>query len=576
MMLYTRAYKTLLICLMIFLTTHVSAQKKESFIQSLNQQNHWVDSVLRKLTRRQKIAQLFMVRAYTDKGKAFEDSIAKVIKKEKLGGVVFFQGGPERQAVLENRYQKLAKVPLLIAIDGEWGLGMRLDSTIAYPYQMTLGAVQDDALIYKMGREVATDFKRLGIQMNFGPDMDINNNPNNPVIGFRSFGDNKYNVAKKGIAYMQGMQDNGILTTAKHFPGHGDTDVDSHFDLPQLPFSRARLDSLEEYPFRQAIKAGISGIMVAHMNIPALDPTKHLPSTLSKPIVTGILKDSLGFKGLVVSDAMGMEGVVKYFPKGEADVRAFIAGNDILELSQNSLRAVKMIRKAVRQDKISNDDLNERVKKVLTAKYWAGLSHLKEVSINNLYNDLNRPDARALVQQLCDSSITLLKNDAPVSLVRINPKVAIISIGTTKTTVFQHGLGLWYPNSTLFNVAKDAPVAELKQLLETLKGYNQVIIGIHDTRLRPASKLDYSSDVKLFISEMASHANTSISVFANPYTIAGLPGIEKCETLLMGYQMSDEMQRSAIKVLTHISKPTGKLSVSVNSFFPYGTGVVMR
>lgn len=240
-------------------------------------------------------------------------------------------------------------MPLLIAIDGEWGLGMRLDSTISYPYQMTLGAVQDNTLIYKMGLEVAKDFKRLGLQMNFGPDMDVNNNPNNPVIGFRSFGDNKYNVAKKGIAYMKGMQDGGILTTAKHFPGHGDTDVDSHLDLPSLPFSRQRLDSLEEYPFREAIKAGISGVMVAHMNIPALDNTLHLPSTLSKPIVTGILKDSLGFKGLVVSDAMGMNGVVKYFPKGEADVRALIAGNDILELSENTVRAVKMIKKAIRR-----------------------------------------------------------------------------------------------------------------------------------------------------------------------------------------------------------------------------------
>ena len=219
--------------------------QQETYIQSLNRQNIWVDSVLKKLSRKQKIAQFFFVRAYTNLGQAYEDSVAKVIKKQQVGGLVFFQGGPVRQAELINRYQKIAKVPLLIAQDGEWGLGMRLDSTISYPYQMTLGAIQDNTLIYKMGQMVAYDFKRMGMQMNFGPDMDVNNNPDNPVINYRSFGDNKYNVAAKGIAYLKGMQDAGLLTTAKHFPGHGDTNVDSHFDLPLLPFTRARLDSLE-------------------------------------------------------------------------------------------------------------------------------------------------------------------------------------------------------------------------------------------------------------------------------------------------------------------------------------------
>jgi beta-N-acetylhexosaminidase len=575
-MLHTNRFKTLLVLSSVFLTSLVSAQKKESFVRSLNDQNHWVDSVFNKLSKRQKIAQLFLVRAHTNKGQAFEDSIGKVIKKEKIGGLVFFQGGPERQAELTNKYQKLAKVPLLIAMDGEWGLGMRLDSTISYPYQMTLGAIQDNTLIYKMGHEVANDFKRIGMQMNFGPDMDVNNNPNNPVIGYRSFGDNKYNVAKKGIAYMQGMQDNGILTTAKHFPGHGDTDVDSHLDLPQLPFSRQRLDSLEEYPFREAIAAGISGIMVAHMNIPALDSTKHLPSTLSKPIITGILKDSLGFKGLIVSDAMEMKGVVKYFPNGEADLKAFIAGNDILELSGDTKRAVKMIRRAIRKGEIPKEELERRVKKILAAKYWAGLNHVREVQLTHLYEDLNRPEAKALIQQLCDSAITMLKSDTLMARVKLNPKVALISIGETKTTVFQQGLNQWFPNSTMFNVAKNASVAEMNQLLETLKSYDAVFVGVHDSRLRPGSKLDYTSDVKLFVAELAAHKNTAISVFANPYSIAGLPGIEKCGTLLVGYQMSDEMQRSAVKVLTRQAKATGKLSVSINAFFPYGTGVPMK
>lgn len=571
-----RIRTTFLLLLSIFYVSRSSAQSKENFIKSLNDQNHWVDSVYNKLTKKQKIAQIFMIRAHTNRGQAFEDSVGHVIKKQKIGGLVFFQGGPQRQAALTNTYQKLAKVPLLIAMDGEWGLGMRLDSTISFPYQMTLGAIQDNTLIYKMGHEVANDFKRLGMQMNFAPDMDVNNNPNNPVIGYRSFGDNKYNVAQKGITYMQGMQDNGILTTAKHFPGHGDTDVDSHYDLPKLPFGRARLDSLEEYPFRAAIAAGISGIMVAHMNIPALDSTAHLPSTLSKPIITGILKDSLGFKGLIVSDAMEMKGVVKYFPNGEADVRAFIAGNDILELTGDTKRAIKMIKKAIRKGQIPKEELERKVKKILIAKYWAGLNQLKEVNTSNVFEDLNRTSSKALVQQLCDSAITLLKSDTVFAPANAEPKIAVVSIGSAKTTVFQQGLSQAYPNAKLFNVAKNASVPDMNKLLDSLKEYDQIMVGIHDTRLRPAAKLDFTTDVKFFISELASRKNTAISVFANPYTLAGLPGIEKAQTLLMGYQLSDEMQRSAVKVLTRQAKPTGKLPVSINMFFPYGTGVIMK
>lgn len=559
----------LVIVALSLIAISVSGQKA-GFIQSLDHQNHWVDSVFRKMNRRKKIAQLFFIRANTDKGQAYEDSVAKVISDEQVGGLVFFQGGPVRQVDLINRYQKLVKVPLLIAMDGEWGVGMRLDSTISYPYQMTLGAVQDNSLIYKMGQQVAFDFIRLGMQMNLGPDMDINNNPDNPVIGYRSFGDNKFNVAAKGIAYLKGMQDEGLLTTAKHFPGHGDTNVDSHLDLPLLPFTRQRLDSLEEYPFRQAIKAGISGIMIAHMDIPALDNTKDLPSTLSRPIVTGVLKDSLGFKGLVVSDAMEMKAVIKYFPDGEADVKAFLAGNDILELSENSDQAIKKIRKAVRKDEISKDEFEARVKKVLAAKYWAGLSHSHDISTQHLTEDLNRPAAKALVQQLSDAAVTLLKGNA--SSLQLEPfrKTAIISIGVDQRTVFQQELSKWYIYSDLFLVGKNMPADQLRELLQTLKQYEQVYISINDTRARPASKLDYSNDVRSFITELEQHRNTVTSVFANAYTIAGLPGIEKSGALLVCYQMTDDLQRSAVKVITKQLKPTGRLSVTVNPLFKTG------
>ncbi|AMR31367.1 glycoside hydrolase family 3 [Mucilaginibacter sp. PAMC 26640] len=559
--------------LLLMAGTATSFAQKAAFISSLSEQNKWVDSVYNKLNRRQRVGQLFFVRAHTNKGQAYADSVADVIKDEHVGGLVFFQGGPGRQANLVNYYQSVTRVPLLIAMDGEWGLGMRLDSTVSYPYQMTLGAIQDNNLIYKMGEMVAYDFKRLGVQVNFAPDFDVNNNPENPVINYRSFGDNKFNVARKGIMYMKGMQDAGLIAIAKHFPGHGDTNVDSHFDLPLLPFTRERLDSLEMYPFREAINAGIAGVMIAHMNIPALDATKNLPSTLSRPVITGILKDSLAFKGIVASDAMEMKGVTKYFPNGEADLKAFLAGMDLIELSTNSKNAAKLIRKAVRHNQISAGEFEVKVKKILAAKYWAGLNNKAHIAPGGLVQDLNRPAAAELVQQLSDAAVTMLKGDSRTIKQDTTKKTAIISIGVSEYTTYQKELSKSYPNSKMYTVAKNATATSLNSMLAMWKQYDQVIIGIHDARLRPQSKLDYSSDVKLLIADLASKNNSVISVFANAYTIAGLPGIEKAGALLVCYQKDDALQRAAVKVITGKIKPTGKLPVSVNTFFTTGAGV---
>ena len=326
----------------------LKAQDKKDFVKYINSQHEWVDAVFNTLTPKEKVAQLFLVRAHTNLGQKYIDSVAQVIQDQHLGGLVVFQGGPVRHVDMFNRYQSLSKVPLMVTFDGEWGLGMRMpDSTLSFPYQMTLGAVQDNQLIYRMGREVALDFQRIGMHFNFAPDVDINNNPKNPVIGIRSFGDNKYNVTQKAKAYMDGMVDGGILASIKHFPGHGDTDVDSHYDLPQLPFDKKRLDTLEMYPFKELIKAGAPAVMVAHMNIPSLDDTPNMPSSISKKVVTDLLRNELGFKGLTVTDAMDMKGVKKFFPNGEADVQAIIAGHDLLEVSENSKRAIVLIVKAI-------------------------------------------------------------------------------------------------------------------------------------------------------------------------------------------------------------------------------------
>lgn len=559
------------IILLLFTVLSVQAQKK-SYIQTLIEPNAWVDSVFHKMGRRQKIAQLFFVRAHTNKGQAYEDSVGRVIRKERIGGLVFFQGGPGRQAILTNKYQALARTPLLIASDGEWGLGMRLDSTISYPYQMALGAVQNKDLIYRMGLEVAKDYKRLGMQMNLGPDVDINNNPKNPIINYRSFGENKYNVATKAAAYVNGLQDGGLLVSIKHFPGHGDTDVDSHFDLPQLNFTKARLDSLEIYPFRELIKAGAAGVMVAHMNIPSLDNTPNLPSTLSKPIVTGILREELGFRGLIVTDAMEMKGVVKNFKDGEADVMSVIAGNDILELSENSKRAVKLVRKAVREDRISMDRIDESVKRILTAKYWAGLNKKDTVDEHNVQAEVNRTESLVLRQELADASMTLLNGSGAVKSLSAEKKTVIISIGSPDVTVFQRELSGFYKNSVLVNLDKNANANAIAKVLSSIDPSDQVIIGIHDLRSRPGNGMELSVDLKMLISNMATK-NAVFALFANPYNLSLLSGIEKSKSLIVAYQKEDFMQKAAASVISNKLTPTGKLPVTVSSFFKYGDGL---
>jgi len=563
--------KNTFILILFCLASFTANAQRESYLQMLANQPKWVDSVFKKLNRREKIAQMFFVRAHTNLGKKYTDSVGMVIKKEQLGGVIFFQGGPVRQSMATNAYQKVSRVPLIVANDGEWGLGMRLDSTISFPYQMTLGAIQNKDLIYRMGQEVAKDFKRMGMQMNLAPDADINNNAKNPVINYRSFGENKYNVAAKTAAYMKGMQDGGLLTTLKHFPGHGDTDVDSHYDLPQLNFSAARLDSLEMYPFKELIRQGASGVMIAHMNIPALDNTPNLPSTLSRPIVTGILKEKLGFKGLVISDAMDMKGVVKYFKNGEADLLGIIAGNDILELSENSDRAVHLVRKAVRQGRIDMKSIDMSVRKILTAKYWAGLYRRDTIVTQGVIAGVNRTASNALVQELANASVTLLKGKEYIKNLIPIRRTAIISIGVPAVTKFQKEISKGFYNSVYYVLDKDASASQISNIAREIGAFDQVIVGIHDSRARPGNNIPLNLGVKNFIKEL-SGKNAVFALFANPYNLSGLPGLENSKGLVVGYQKEDYMQISAAAVINNRLVPSGKLPVSILTNYKFGDG----
>jgi len=405
----------------------------------------WVDSVFESLNPDERIAQLFMVAAWSNKDSNHIREISDLITKYKIGGLMFMQGGPGRQARLTNYYRSLSTVPLMIAIDAEWGLGMRLDSTVSFPRQMMLGAIAGDSLVYEMGKEVARQCRLLGININFAPVADINNNPSNPVINSRSFGENKMNVTEKALAYMRGLQDNGVFACGKHFPGHGDTDTDSHLSLPLLQFPKSRLDTLELYPFKKLIEKGLKCMMVAHLSVPALDSAKNAVTTLSSKVVTGLLKNELGFQGLVFTDALNMKAANTTFKPGELEVKALIAGNDVLLFPENVPVAIKEIQKAISSGKISSIDIDMRCKKILVAKYLMGLNHQSKVDTKNIHARLNTIQSELLKRKMVESSLTLVKNDNNlIPLKRLDTlSIAVISTGNSDSTVFQQFLGFY-------------------------------------------------------------------------------------------------------------------------------------
>ena len=549
----------------------LKAQDKRDFVKYINSQHDWVDAVFNTLTPKEKVAQLFLVRAHTNLGQKYIDSVAQVIQDEHLGGLVVFQGGPVRHVDMFNRYQSLSKVPLMMTFDGEWGLGMRMpDSTLSFPYQMTLGAVQDNQLIYRMGREVALDFHRIGMHFNFAPDVDINNNPKNPVIGIRSFGDNKYNVTQKAKAYMDGMIDGGILASIKHFPGHGDTDVDSHYDLPQLPFDKKRLDTLEMYPFKELIKAGAPAVMVAHMNIPSLDDTPNMPSSISKKVVTDLLRNELGFKGLTVTDAMDMKGVKKFFPNGEADVQAIIAGHDLLEVSENSKRAIDLILKAIEEGRIAQTDIDARVKRVLAAKLWLGLDKYQATPQQNLYNDLHRAAAVQLIDELSNAAITALNSTEKLKSFHKELPTAIINIGITANQTFQNELASALTNETQYFITDSMSKEDVKRRTKEIKKNKQFIIAVHDTRLRPRPTMTLNKDVQGLMKKFAK--KSILTLFTNAYALDGFEATKKAKTILLAYQNDAFMQKAAVKTILGQNIPKGKLPVTINKKFRYGQG----
>lgn len=542
----------------------------------LNSSSNWADSIFATLTPNERTAQLFMVAAFSNKDSCHVEEIEYLINNYKIGGLIFMQGGPIRQANLINRYQQLSKVPLMVSIDGEWGLAMRLDSTIKYPWQMTLGAIQDEQLIYEMGVDIGEQCKRLGIHVNFAPVVDINVNPKNPIINARSFGENKENVASKGIAYMKGMQSVHVMANAKHFPGHGDTDQDSHKSLPTINHSAARMDSIELYPFKKLIANGLSSMMVAHLYIPAYVHELNTATTLSKNLVTNLLQDSLGFKGLIFTDALNMKGVSTAYKAGLVDAKALIAGNDVLLFSGDVPIAIVEINNAIANGEITREEVDRRCLKILKAKQWAGLDNYQPVELNKLTNDLNKREYELLNRKLSEASLTVLQNKNDLlplkNLEKL--KIACLSIGEEGVNEFQKTLEL-YTKLDCFSVNKLEGVKN-DSLLDTLRQYNTIIVSIHKSNLSPWKKYTIEAETKDMISNLTLKNKVILTVFANPYSLIDFPAIEKVNGLIMAYQNSTYAKETTAQLIFGGIGANGKLPISISTKFREGIGLVVN
>lgn len=539
--------------------------------------DHWVDSVFKTLSKKQKIAQLMVVRVSSigaDRKVVFYDKqVEEAIRKYNIGGLCLFQGGPVTQATILNRLQAAAKTPLLVTIDAENGVGMRMDSVLGLPRQMMMGAVQDRSLIYEYGRVVGEQCKRIGIQVNYAPVVDINNNPNNPVINDRSFGEDKYKVAEYGIAYMKGMQDVGVMGCAKHFPGHGDVDVDSHLDLPVINKTKAQLDSLELYPFNQIFRAGVGSVMIAHLSIPAIDNTEHTPTSISYNNVTTLLRKELNYQGLTFTDALEMKGVAKYFPDGEASREALIAGNDMLCLPGDIPGSIKKVRKAIRKGKLHWSDINEHVRKVLYAKYAYGLANWKPIDTTNILADLNSKVA-ATRRAIAKNALTLLRNDDPAIFpLYKGQRIAYVGLGLTQDNAFAEHIRKDYDAQVFyFDYKKDS--ASVAPMLQQLKEqFDVVVIGVHKFARYPANNFGISNPALQLLQGLQQQQKTITFVFGNPYAIKNMCA---ARVLVAAYEDDDITQTTASDLLHGRFLAGGKLPVTVCASFKYGDGIIVK
>ncbi len=574
----------LLTVLVLFIVSAATFTRQESSAPSPGErfflQEQWVDSLYQAMSPDERLGQLVWLRAHTDKDEAHVQSVERLIEKYHAGGVCIFnptaEGTPEKQIAITNRFQALAnRVPLFVSIDGEWGVGMRLRGTaLSFPRALMLGAVRDDKLIYRMGVAIARHCKRLGVNVNFAPDADVNNNAQNPVIGFRSFGEDPLKVAAKAWMYAKGLEDSGVLASAKHFPGHGDTDTDSHYDLPLIRHSRQRLDSVELFPFKILAEQGIGSVMVAHLQVPALDSTPTLPTSLSYPVITGILKKEMHYKGLILTDGLEMKGVTKYHGKGEVEAKAIAAGVDVLLLPADVDAAFSTIKRWIAEGKIPRERIEESVKKTLRTRYRLGLTALvtTPLAVENVRNEVNDLAAQALKRSLIQNALTLVRNDdklLPFTDLQ-NLKIASLAIGATSGNVFQKTLRQ-YANVECFATDKEISASESERLIKKLTGNTTaVIVSLHGMSQFPGKGFGLTESAKDFVTALSKQTKVILVAFGNPYSLKYFDGVNN---VLCAYEDEDMEQDLAAQGLFGVFSFQGTLPVTASERSKGGMGI---
>ena len=529
-------------------------------------QEVWVDSIYNTLSIDQKIGQLFTIWVATKQGDDKMKEVSSIIEKNHLGGLIFSLGNIKDQAKYTNIFQSISKVPLLIGMDAEWGIGMRLDDAFSFPYNMTLGALNDDSLIYNVGKRIGVHAKRIGVHINFAPVTDINTNPNNPIIGSRSFGEDKINVTKKSLSYLKGMQSVGIMGSAKHFPGHGDTSTDSHKTLPIINFSAKRINDVELFPYKELIKNNLSTVMVAHMEVPSLEKEPKMPSTLSKNIISKLLKKKLKFEGLVITDAMDMKGVVDFNKNQSADVGALLAGNDVLLMPDDLDESTKSIKKAINDGIITEKRLKYSVKKILMAKYKAGLYKKNKIDLENIVEDMNSNIDKLLFEEITEKSITLIKNDNDILPIKdISTKIAFLEMGDSDSDEFFKILNHY---TKVDKIEYDSKA----ELLTTLKPYQTVVVGFHKSTKSPFDPYKFNQSEIETLELLSKNKNVILNVFAKPYALMDLD-MTNISSILVSYQNNVIAQNKSAQIIFGALPAVGRLPVSISKKYPLHTSI---
>jgi beta-N-acetylhexosaminidase len=550
----------------------VGELKEEPKPNLKSKQAIWVDSVLAGMSLDEKVGQLFMVATFSNRNELEYRKIEEQVRTLHLGGLIFFQGEPFQQAVLTNRYQSAAKIPLMIGIDGEWGLGMRLDNAISYPKAISLGAIQDNGLIEKMGEQIGKECKRLGVHINFAPDADINTNPKNPIINFRSFGENKYNVTSKALAYHRGMRKAGILACAKHFPGHGDTESDSHAVLPILEHDAKRLEDLELYPFRELIKDSIAGVMTGHLFVPAYETESNLPASVSKNIVTNLLRNTYGFTGLTFTDALNMRGLTRYYKNGNAELEAFKAGNDVLLQTGNLVAGIARIKEKILDSSIQISQLDNKVRRILKAKYLLGLQNYKPVDLKNIDQDLNTVDGLNLKKELFRNAITIVKNEQNLVPIVKNDtlKIGSVSISAKPENAFQNSLRA-YGNFKEFTLPyKPNSATDWQWVADEASKLDLVIVSVHDMHNLASRNYGVTNSTIDLIKAISKNTKVIVCAFGNPYA---LRMFDEFDNLVCGYENEDAAFETLPEILFGKSPALGKLPISVSKAIKVESGI---